>query len=63
MTERPNMLSVYDGQHIRGFVLSRGKAGHEAFSADERSLGLFRNPVEAADAICADAEKANEGSA
>jgi hypothetical protein len=35
------MLSVYDGRTCIGFLLSRGKLGHEAFDADEHSLGVF----------------------
>jgi len=34
-----------------GFVLGRGPAGFEAFTADERSLGLFPNEKQAANAL------------
>jgi hypothetical protein len=50
MTAAP-MVSVYDGQTARGFILNRGRAGFEAFTADERSLGLFPTQREAADAV------------
>jgi hypothetical protein len=53
MTERPNMLSVYDGQHCTGFVINRGKVGHEAFDSQQVSLGIYRTATEAADAITA----------
>ena len=35
------MLSVYDGQVCIGWVLERGRAGFEAFSDREQSLGVF----------------------
>jgi hypothetical protein len=48
VSERPRMLVVYEGREMRGFLLHRGKRGWEAFSADERSLGIFRTEHEAA---------------
>jgi hypothetical protein len=42
---------VYDGRECLGFILARGKLGFEAFTSDERSLGLFPTQREAADAI------------
>ena len=45
------MLSVLSDTTCIGFVLERGKAGHEAFTANERSLGLFDNQRAAADAV------------
>ena len=45
------MLSVLSGTTCIGFVLARGKAGHEAFTANERSLGTFSTQREAADAV------------
>ena len=47
------MLSVYDGRQCVGWILARGKTGFEAFDAGERSLGLFDNQREAADAVSA----------
>jgi hypothetical protein len=44
-------LSVYDGRCHIGFLLLRGRAGVEAFDADDRSLGLFPDMKTAADAI------------
>ena len=45
---------VYDGgQRCIGHVLSRGKAGHEAFTADDVSLGIFPNMKAAAGAVIA----------
>jgi len=32
---------VYDGRACLGFVLSRGRAGFEAFDIEERSLGVY----------------------
>jgi hypothetical protein len=45
------MSCVYDGRDCLGFILSRGKAGFEAFTRDEQSLGTFKTQREAADAI------------
>jgi hypothetical protein len=44
-------LSVTDGQRCIGHILSRGKAGVEAFDVLDRSLGLFPNQKAAADAV------------
>jgi hypothetical protein len=45
------MLSVYGGRECKGFILSRGKVGFEAFNSDQQTLGIFPNEKEAADAI------------
>ena len=45
------MLTVLSGTTCIGFVLDRGTAGHEAFTADEESLGLFENQRAAIDAV------------
>jgi hypothetical protein len=34
--------SVYDGRQLVGWVLARGRRGFEAFTAGERSLGMFK---------------------
>ena len=47
----PALVSVYTCQVCLGFILSRGPAGFEAFSADEKSLGLFPTQREAAAVI------------
>jgi hypothetical protein len=47
----PPITSVYAGQVCLGFILARGPAGFEGFTADERSLGLFPTQREAAAAI------------
>jgi hypothetical protein len=39
--QRTPMLSIYDGQICIGWVLERGRSGFEAFTAGERSLGVF----------------------
>ena len=39
--QRTPMLSIYDGQICIGWVLERGCSGFEAFTAGERSLGVF----------------------
>jgi hypothetical protein len=51
------MLAVYEpgpgGYNTRciGHLLLRGKSGVEAFDANTKSLGLFRNQKDAADAL------------
>jgi hypothetical protein len=55
------MVSVYSGRTCIGFVLNRGVAGYEAFTADQRSLGLFKTQREAADAISAKVAAAAAG--
>jgi hypothetical protein len=44
-TDRPErgaaMISIHDGRSCVGFVLRRGRSGFEAFSAAEKSLGMF----------------------
>ena len=47
---------IYDGRACLGFVLSRGRAGFEAFDREERSLGLYPTAPAAANAVCAAAE-------
>ena len=42
-------VAVYSGQMCVGFLLPRGKAGHEACAG--RSLGIFPDQRRAADAI------------
>jgi hypothetical protein len=49
MSDAP--ISVFSCQSCIGFILNRGAAGFEAFSADEKSLGLFPTQREAAAAI------------
>ncbi len=45
------MSYVSDGRSAIGFVLARGRAGHEAFDREERSLGLFTTAAAAANAV------------
>jgi hypothetical protein len=45
------MVSIYDGRECLGFVLSRGPRGFEAFTANEKSLGLYPNQRDAANAV------------
>jgi hypothetical protein len=47
----PAMLSIYDGRTCVGFILARGKTGFEAFTADQRSLGIYPTQREAAAAL------------
>jgi hypothetical protein len=52
-----SLVSVYDGQTCIGFVLGRGPKGYQAYTADERDLGLFPTQRAAADAVNAAAAK------
>jgi len=45
------MLSVCDGTECLGFILSRGKQGHEAFDREQKSLGVFTTVAAAADVV------------
>jgi hypothetical protein len=47
------VLSVYSGRQVLGFILNRGPASVEAFTADERSIGVFPDQKSAADAVSA----------
>jgi len=44
------MLAVTDGRQTIGFVINRGKIGVEAYTADEQSIGTFKNTNDAATA-------------
>ena len=46
------MRSIHGAdQRCIGFIMPRGRTGFEAFGADEKSLGLFPTPQDAADAV------------
>jgi hypothetical protein len=45
------MVPVIAGTACVGFLLRRGREGVEAFDRDERSLGIFPDPIEAAAAV------------
>jgi hypothetical protein len=45
--------AVADGRTCIGFLLPRGKAGVEAFDAEDASLGIYPTTKGAADAISA----------
>jgi hypothetical protein len=51
------LVSIYDGQTRRGFIIARGVEGFEVFTADERSLGIFPKERDAINALCAAADK------
>jgi hypothetical protein len=44
-------VSVYDDKTCIGFIINRGRAGFEAFDADQNSLGTFPSEKDAANAI------------
>ena len=45
------MVTVTEGRTVLGFVIARGKTGHQAYTADQRDLGLFETRVAAANAV------------
>jgi hypothetical protein len=45
------MLALYSGRECAGFLLKRGRAGIEAFDADDKSLGIFPDQQSAANAV------------
>jgi hypothetical protein len=55
------MTCVFDdNRRCIGFVLSRGRMGHEAFAYDgARTLGIHPTMADAANAICLNAEPAS----
>jgi hypothetical protein len=60
---KPTLVSVFDGRVCLGMILSRGAKGYEAFTADERSLGLFPTQADAANALSAAGAQCPKGAA
>jgi len=48
---RPTLTVAFDGARVAGMILSRGKSGFEAWTADEKPLGLYETAALAHDAI------------
>jgi len=46
-----NMAWIADDGHCVGFIIRRGKTGFEAFTSDEKSLGVFPTKPAAARAV------------
>jgi hypothetical protein len=51
-------VSVYIGRHLIGHIISRDRAGFEAFDAEQNSLGTFSSEKDAANAISDSAKQA-----
>ena len=47
------LQALYDGRHCIGFLPMRGKAGVEAYGANDRSLGIFSDGKAATGAVSA----------
>jgi hypothetical protein len=47
-TNVPRFVPVMSGRACAGFLISRGPRGIEAYDANEKSLGIFANAIEAA---------------
>jgi hypothetical protein len=45
------LVSVFNGRECRGHVLARGPSGFEAFTTDDRSIGVFKTQADAANAL------------
>jgi hypothetical protein len=52
-----SLVSIYEGRLCIGFVRACGPKGYQAYTADERDLGLFPTQRAAADAVNAAAPK------
>ncbi len=48
---KSSLLTVTDGTTTAGFIISRGRQGHEAFDSAGRSIGVFPTQREAVRAI------------
>lgn len=46
-------LCVYDGQVLRGYLVSRGRRGVEAYDTDNYSLGIHPDQQTAANVVVA----------
>jgi hypothetical protein len=51
------ITSIYDVRQCVGFVLARGHRGYEAFTAGERSLGMFETKDAAINRLMKGADK------
>jgi hypothetical protein len=49
--DTPRMVPVMAGRTCVGFLINQGPLGVEAYDANEKSLGIFPNAVEAAAAV------------
>ena len=47
----PRLTPIFAHQRCVGFLVSAGPRGVEAYDANEKSLGIFPNAIEAAVAI------------
>jgi hypothetical protein len=45
------LVPIISARRCIGFLLRRGREGVEAYDANERSLGIFLDPIEAAAAV------------
>jgi len=53
---RPTLVTSFVGERVVGMILARGITGWEAWTADEKSLGLFISAKDAHAAIVAEAQ-------
>ena len=54
------MITILSGPVCVGFVLERGKLGHEGFDAAEKSLGLFDTQSAAIEAVISATRNAHD---
>lgn len=53
--KRPSLVTSFVGEKVVGMILARGVVGYEAWTADERALGLFQSEDDAHAALVAEA--------
>ena len=54
---KPALATSFVGEKVVGFILRRGYLGFEAWTADEKSLGLFPSEDDAHSALVAEAQR------
>jgi hypothetical protein len=50
-TETPRLVPIIAGRVCIGHLISLGPRGVEAFDTNERTLGVFQSPIDAANAV------------
>jgi hypothetical protein len=50
-TDKPRLIPVMAGKTCAGHLVSLGAYGVEAFDRDDKSLGVFTDPIAAATAV------------
>ena len=56
-TAKPTLVTSFVGEKVVGMILARGPVGFEAWTADERALGMFQSEDDAHAALVAEAQR------